>query len=163
MIDHVGVTVSNLDRALEFWTERLGLRLLGRVVERGGDLADLVGVDEVEVEIADLQTADGRIVELLHYRTPAGTPVQPATGDPGGVHVALRVDDLEAALARLDGSEARVLSRRPVTLHDPGGIWDGAVCCYIEAPDGVVVELVERPGVRRRTSGPGPNNRGQAP
>ena len=151
MIDHVGVTVSDLDRALEFWSGRLGLRLLGRVVERGGDLADLLGVDEVEVEIADLQTADGRIVELLCYRTPSGRPARALTGDPGGVHVALRVDDMGSALARLEGSEARILSRRPVTLHDPGGLWDGAVCCYLAAPDGVVVELIERPGVRPHT------------
>jgi len=33
-----------------------------------------------------------------------------------------------------------------VVLHDPGGRWDGVTCCYVAAPDGIVIEIVERPG-----------------
>lgn len=145
-IDHVGVTVADLDRALEFWCDRLGLRLLNRVTETGDDIAALIGEDFVEIEIADLDAGDGRIVELIRYIRPAGRPVRARSSDPGSAHIALRVDDLDAALDRLWGSHARQISRRPVVLHDPGGAWDGVACCYLADPDGNIIELVQRPG-----------------
>src|SRR5215470_9231336 len=144
-IDHVGVTVADLDRAVEFWCDRLGLRLLGRVTETGPDIAALIGEDAVELEIADLDAGDGRIIELIKYIRPAGRPVRVRSSDPGSTHIALRVDDLDEALARLVGSGARQISRHPVLLQDPGGAWDGVACCYIADPDGIIVELVQRP------------------
>ncbi len=144
-IDHVGLTVADLDRAVEFWCGRLGLRLLHRVTETDPDLASLLGEDSVELEIADLDAGDGRIIELIEYTRPAGRPVQARSSDPGSSHIALRVDDLDAALKRLDGSQARQISRHPVVLHDPGGAWDGVTCCYFADPDGIIVELVQRP------------------
>ena len=144
-IDHVGLTVIDLDRAVEFWCGRLGLRLLQRVTENDPDMASLIGEDSVEVEIADLDAGDGRIIELIKYVRPAGRPVRARSSDPGSTHIALRVDDLDEALARLEGSGARQISRHPVLLHDPGGAWDGVACCYIADPDGIIVELVQRP------------------
>jgi catechol 2,3-dioxygenase-like lactoylglutathione lyase family enzyme len=144
-IDHVGLIVADLDRAVEFWCGRLGLRLLGRVTETDPDIAALLGEDSVEIEIADLD-ADGRIIELIRYIRPAGQPVRARSGDLGSCHIALRVDDLDAVLERIQGSQARQISRHPVVLHDPGGAWDGVACCYIADPDGNIVELVQRPG-----------------
>ena len=144
-IDHVGLIVADLDRAVEFWCGRLGLRLLGRVTETDPDIAALLGEDSVEIEIADLD-ADGRIIELIRYIRPAGQPVRARSSDPGSCHIALRVDDLDAVLERIQGSQARQISRHPVVLHDPGGAWDGVACCYIADPDGNIVELVQRPG-----------------
>lgn len=146
-IDHVGLIVADLDRAVEFWCGRLGLRLLNRVTETGQDIASLVGEDSVEVEIADLDTGDGRIIELIRYIRPAGRPIRPGSSIAGRSHIALRVDDLVAALERINGSQAQQISRHPVLLHDPGGPWDGVACCYIADPDGNIVELVQRPAV----------------
>jgi catechol 2,3-dioxygenase-like lactoylglutathione lyase family enzyme len=144
-IDHVGLTVADLDRAVEFWCGRLGLRLLHRGTETDPDIASLIGEDSVELEIADLDAGDGRIIELIRYIRPAGRPVRARSSDPGSSHIALRVDDLDAALERIEGSEARQISRHPVLLHDPGGAWDGVTCCYIADPDGIIVELIQRP------------------
>jgi glyoxylase I family protein len=145
-IDHVGLNVTDLGRAVEFWCGRLGMRLLGRVTETGPDIAALIGEDSVEIEIADLDAGDGRIIELIHYIRPASQPVRARSGDPGSCHIALRVDDLDAALERIQGSQARQISRLPVVLQDPGGAWDGVACCYIADPDGNIIELVQRPG-----------------
>ncbi len=144
-IDHVGLTVADLDRAIEFWCGRLGLRLLHRATETDPDIASLIGQDSVELEIADIDAGDGRIIELIKYTRPAGQPIQARSCDPGSTHVALRVDDLDATLERLEGSQGRRISPRPVVLHDPGGAWDGVACCYITDPDGIIVELVQRP------------------
>ncbi len=53
--------------------------------------------------------------------------------------------DLDAVLAALGGSEARVISRRPVLFEEPGSPWDGVRCADVADPDGVVLELVQRP------------------
>jgi catechol 2,3-dioxygenase-like lactoylglutathione lyase family enzyme len=149
-IDHVGLSVVDLDRAVDFWCGRLGLRLLGRVIETGPDIASLLGEDSVEVEIADLDAGDERIIELIRYIRPVGQPVRARSRHPGSCHIALRVDDLDAALERIHGSQARQISRHPVVLHDPGGAWDGVACCYIADPDGNIVELVQRPSAEPR-------------
>lgn len=49
-------------------------------------------------------------------------------------------------LEGLDGCGAHLISRDPVRLHDPGGAWDGVLCCYLTDPDGIIVELIQRPG-----------------
>jgi catechol 2,3-dioxygenase-like lactoylglutathione lyase family enzyme len=144
-IDHVGLTVADLDRAVEFWCGRLGLQLLHRGTQTDPDIASLLGEDSAELAIADLDAGDGRVIELIEYIRPAGRPVLVRSSDPGSSHIALRVDDLDAALERLEGSQARQISRHPVLLHDPGGAWDGVTCCYIADPDGIIVELVQRP------------------
>src|SRR5258708_8665582 len=149
-IDHVGLTVADLDRALEFWCGRLGLPLLNRGTETGADIASLIGEDSVELEIADLDGGDGRIIELIRYIRPAGRPIQPRSSDPGSAHIALRGADLYAALERLHGSQGRQISRSPVVLHDPGGAWDGVTCCYIADPDGNILELIQRPAAKSR-------------
>src|SRR5260370_36764402 len=113
-IDHVGLTVADLDRAVEFWCGRLGLRLLGRATETGPDIASLIGEDSVELEIADLDAGGGRIIELIKYIRPAGRPVRARSRDPGSSHSPLRVDDPSAQLERLTGSQARTLSRHPL-------------------------------------------------
>src|SRR5499433_4447522 len=100
-IDHVGLTVADLDRAMEFWCGRLGLRLLNRVTETGPDVAALIGEDSVELEIADLDAGDGRIIELIRYIRPAGRPIRARSSGPGRSHIALRVDDLGVALERI--------------------------------------------------------------
>src|SRR5262245_37114486 len=100
-IDHVGLTVADLDRAVEFWCGRLGLRLVSLVTETGSDIASLIGEDSVEIEIADLDAGDGRIIELIRYIRPAGRPIRARSSDPGSSHIALRVDDLDAALERI--------------------------------------------------------------
>jgi diaminopimelate decarboxylase len=144
-IDHVGLTVGDISRSLGFWSDVLGLPVLQREVVTDPLIATLLGVDRVELEIVDLDAGDDRVIELIEYRTPRGTVRQPAPCDPGTPHIALRVDDIATVIGRLGSSGARTISARPVTLHDPGGPWDGVVCCYLADPDGIIVELVERP------------------
>lgn len=144
-IDHVGVTVSNLDRAIDFYCGVLGLELLDRSRLDSPDLAALLGLDAVDATVADLDSGDGRIVELIQYHAPSGRVIDYTSSSPASMHIAFRVDDLEAVRERLRASNARVISTRPITIGDPGGRWDGATCLYIRDPDGAVLELVQRP------------------
>ncbi len=144
-IDHVGITVSDLDRSLAFYRGTLGLELLDRVIEDDPSIADLTGYEAVEMDCADLDSGDGRILELIQYRTPAGGSAIHELRNGGSVHVSLRVADLDAVLVALEASDARMISRRPVLFEEPGSPWDGVRCVYVADPDGAVLELVQRP------------------
>jgi len=148
-IDHVGITVSDLDRSLRFYRDLLGLTVLDRATEDDPDLAAIVGLDTADVSIADVAAGDGRILELLHFHSPPGAPLRQTNRDPGSAHIALAVDDLEVTLARLVAAGVDQLSTRPVTVRAPGTSWDGCACVYVRDPDGAFVELIQRPdGVR---------------
>lgn len=146
-IDHVGVTVSNLERSLAFYCGVLGLRHLGTSTLDDPGVAALLGLEGARVTIADLDAGDGRIVELIRYHAPDARPIAYASSNPASMHIALAVDDLDAARKRLDAAGATVISKRPLTITDPGGRWDDARCLYIRDPDGAILELVQRPSL----------------
>lgn len=146
MIDHVGITTADLDRAVRFYTDVIGLKLVGTSSHSDPGTAALLGLDSVELTIADLDAGDGRIVELLHYSSPAGQRIAYESWNPATTHIAFRVPDLEAMRERLEAARVGVISTRPLSIEDPGGPWDGATCLYIRDPDGVILELVQRRG-----------------
>ena len=143
-IDHVGITVSDLDRALGFYRDLLGLRVLADSTLSEPEVADLLGLDSVQLRIADLDSGDGRVVELIQYLQPKGTRIDYESADPATAHIAFTVDDLASVHERLVRAGATIVSRRPITISEPGGSFDGAICLYVRDPDGVILELVQR-------------------
>jgi catechol 2,3-dioxygenase-like lactoylglutathione lyase family enzyme len=143
-IDHVGITVSDLDRALGFYRDLLGLRVLADSTLSEPEVADLLGFDSVQLRIADLDSGDGRVVELIQYLQPKGTRIDYQSADPATAHIAFTVDDLASVHERLVRAGATIVSRRPITISEPGGSFDGAICLYVRDPDGVILELVQR-------------------
>ena len=146
-LDHVSVTCADLDRSLAFYAGLLGIPIRDRGEMAGGELAEITGLGDASARWADLELAGGQVLELIEYLRPAGDA---ASGrrffDPGGGHISLRVANaLEAHLAlREAGVEVR---SAPVELSEPGA-WQGSRCFYALDPDGVTVELIERPGER---------------
>jgi catechol 2,3-dioxygenase-like lactoylglutathione lyase family enzyme len=143
-IDHVGITVSDLDRALGFYRDLLGLSVLTDSTLSEPEVADLLGLDSVQLRIVDLDSGDGRVVELIQYLQPKGTRIDYESADPATAHIAFTVDDLAAVRERLVQGGTTIVSRRPITISEPGGSFDGAICLYVRDPDGVILELVQR-------------------
>ncbi len=84
-----------------------------------------------------------RLAPGFGVRSDEAKPTHPGTAL--GLVVDVASSDLDAVLAALGGSEARVISRRPVLFEEPGSPWDGVRCADVADPDGVVLELVQRP------------------
>ena len=129
IIDHIGVAVKNIDAALEFWEGTLGVSCHG--VEE---------VAEQKVKTAFLPLKDSE-VELLEP-TAEDSPVAKfiAKKGEGMHHMALRVDDLEAALAELKAKGVRLIDEKP--RRGAGG----ALIAFIHpaATGGVLLELCQR-------------------
>jgi catechol 2,3-dioxygenase-like lactoylglutathione lyase family enzyme len=143
-IDHIGITVSDVDRALSFYRDVLGLRVIADGTVTEPEVAELLGLDSVQLRIADLDSGDGRIVELIQYVQPKGRRIAYESSDSATAHIAFTVDDLAAVRDRLTSAGATMVSRQPITINEPGGAFDGAICFYVRDPDGVILELVQR-------------------
>ena len=129
VIDHIGIAVKSIDEALKFWEATLGIKCTG--VEE---------VTEQKVKTAFLPLKDSE-VELLEA-TSDESPVAKFIEKKGeGIHhLAIRVDDLEKALAELKEAGVRLIDERP---RKGAG---GAMIAFIHpaATGGVLLELSQR-------------------
>lgn len=140
--NHVNVSVRDMDASLAFWRDGLGLELMGRGRVAYPHLDVIVGHPDTDIEWAELRLPTG-LVELFRYHAPAGTPVDTAVVNPGTTHVCLEVDDVAAMTDRLHARGYRSAAPAPVRI--PFGDWEGWDCVYFADPDGLTVELVQRP------------------
>ena len=155
-VDHVSLTVDDLDRSVGFYCGLLGLTLHDRGRLEPELIEQMTGVPNAEVDYADVELGS-RILELLHHRT-AGVrrPIASRQERPGSVHIGLRVEDAAAVHGRLAAAGFAPLSP-PRTLPDDGSGWSGSIVFYVRDPDGVMLEVVERAeAASRATSAPVP-------
>jgi catechol 2,3-dioxygenase-like lactoylglutathione lyase family enzyme len=126
-VHHAGVVVRRLDESITFYERMFGAAVALRVDEEAYSLAML-----------DLGNA---CVELLEFRPE--TRGEPARGDAiGDGHVALRVDDVTGAHARLAARGVR-FERPPLTVES--GPSAGYVLAFCLDPDGNRIELIQLP------------------
>jgi catechol 2,3-dioxygenase-like lactoylglutathione lyase family enzyme len=131
---HFAVTVSDLDRAVAFYRDTLGLDVLSEFSVGGEAFETGVGIDGASAEFVHLDAGDAR-VELVEY-TPKGESVpENRLNQPGGTHLGLEVEDLDAVYASLpDGVE---------TIAEPQTTESGTRILFVRDPDGTLVELLE--------------------
>jgi catechol 2,3-dioxygenase-like lactoylglutathione lyase family enzyme len=142
-LDHVAVTSEDLERSLDFYRDLLGIPVLDRGESAVHYLGEITGFEGARLRWADLDLGHSQVLELLHYVDPQGERLSQRTNDPGSAHIGLAVDDL-AAMHKALIAAGVVVRSEPVTIDEPGG-WGGVRCLYAVDPDGVTIELVERP------------------
>lgn len=127
-IDHLGIATRGIEEALRFWEDALGLENVHTET-----------VDDQKVRVAMLPLGESRI-ELLEP-TSDDSPISKFLDKRGGGlhHIAIRVDDIEAALARLKEKGMRLIDETPRI---------GAEGCRVafvhpSAANGVLLELVQ--------------------
>ena len=139
--NHFNVSVADMDAAVAFWRDGLGLQLLRRGTVSYSHLDTIVGLDETTIEWAELDLPGGGLIELFRYAAPAAAPITPAVNQPGTTHFAIEVDDLAIVLEQVRPYCRRIVSD-PVNI--PFGDWQGWLCVYVEESNGVTVELLQR-------------------
>jgi glyoxylase I family protein len=141
-LDHVSVTTGDIARSLAFYRDLLGLSVRSVGELSGDEVERITGVPGARLLSADLDLGRGQVLELLEYvGAPDGAAL--AMDRPGSGHIGLAVDDVDAIHHQLVDAGWTVTSE-PVELTEPGD-WFGARCMTVLDPDGVAVELVERP------------------
>ncbi|MGH9177201.1 MAG: VOC family protein [Acidimicrobiales bacterium] len=140
----MGVTVSDLDRAVAFWERLLGVPSRDRQVLEGPQLGTMVGYPGIRIDRCWVDLPGGVALELLHYLDRDEAPYDPGTAHPGNVHVCLRVRDMDAAHAHAVACGATPVSDQPIEVA--AGPRAGTRLAYLRDPDGVTIELVQEPG-----------------
>lgn len=139
-VNHTGLTVRSLERALAFYRDALGLEVVMQQEKQGGYLAAITGYPGVHIRMAHLATPDGGRLELFEYLEPSGrtAPLEPC--DVGITHVCLVVADVHDAYRRLVEAGAEPFSEPvPIDTGANAGAWG----LYVRDPDGIVLELFQ--------------------
>ncbi|MBV6452669.1 MAG: hypothetical protein MHPDNHAH_03429 [Anaerolineales bacterium] len=127
-INHVAVVVDDMDKALSFWRDALGMELheLRDVPAENSQVAFLP-LQGSEVELVRPTSADSGIAKFLAKR------------GPGMHHICLEVDDIEGMMSQLKSKGVRLINDEPRTASD------GKKYAFIhpESASGVLVELYQ--------------------
>ena len=145
-IDHVAYTVPNLEEAVQFFVTVLGWTLLRRsaVSDRGEWMHTQVGAPpEASVRLAMLEADEHALVELFEWQGPDLDGTRPRNCDAGGRHLAVRVDDLDAAVSALEAQPDVQLLGEPWRIVE--GPSAGSRWIYARTSWGLDIELIERP------------------
>ena len=140
--DHVGITVADLDAALDFFVS-LGMEVEGRTFMEGEFLDTVCGIPGSRTEVAMLRLpgGGGTTIELGRFVRPDHDPGLPeAMSNVLGIrNVCFEVEDLPAILERLAADGYGLV----------GGVgeWEDVWrMTYVRGPEGIIVALAERLG-----------------
>ncbi|MGY5855785.1 MAG: methylmalonyl-CoA epimerase [Candidatus Thorarchaeota archaeon] len=129
-IDHIGIAVESIENSLRFYKDLLGLEYIGseEVAEQKVRIAFLK-IGESKIELVEPTSDDSPIAKFLEKR---GSGIH---------HIAIRVDNIEAALARHLEAGARLIDEKPrIGAHNMR-----IAFIHPKSSDGVLFELCEEP------------------
>jgi catechol 2,3-dioxygenase-like lactoylglutathione lyase family enzyme len=143
----VGMTVSDLDRSIEFFTRVLDFEQRGETIEIAGDAyARLTGVFGARARVATVCLGT-ECLELTDFIAPEGRtiPADSRSNDRWFQHVAIVVSDMDAAYARLRAAGIEHVSTAPQRLPDWNPNAGGIVAFYFRDADDHNLELIWYP------------------
>ena len=154
-VEHVGLTVPDLDAAERFLVDVLG----AQPIFDGGAIAD----DDTMVRVLGARRGDsaryrfyrlgtGLNLEVFEYRTD-DPGAHPGNHQAGGHHLALYVDDIHAAAAHLAAHDVPMSGPPERIAEGPAA---GSDWLYFKAPWGLQMELVSYPNGKAYEAGGGP-------
>ncbi|WP_346355895.1 methylmalonyl-CoA epimerase [Azotosporobacter soli] len=128
-VDHIGIAVKDLDQAKKFYSEMLGMEIMGEeTVEQQKVRVCFIPCGDSEIELLESTSPDGPIAKFIEKN---GEGIQ---------HLAIRVDNVENALADLKAKGVRLIDETP--RYGAGGAQIAFV--HPKATGGILLELSER-------------------
>src|SRR3990167_4822096 len=113
-VDAIGITVSDMRRSLDFYTQILPFKLVSDREVTGDAYEHLTGVFGLRMRIVQLQLGDEKI-NLIEYLAPRGRPIpiDSHSNDRWFQHIAIIVSDMDKAYAQLRGHNVEQVSPEP--------------------------------------------------
>ena len=145
-VAHVGITVRNMDKAVEFYRDTLGLQVIGDVTIEGDEASTVTQVPNAKLRAVYLRYKDDPTsppIELLHFIEPgeSGTPYA-GLANPGITEVAFWVRDIEQTYQDLSAKGVEFYSR-PQMFDLEGEGYGKVKAVYFRDPDGTTLELMQ--------------------
>lgn len=149
VVDHtdaIGITVSDMDRAVDFYSRVLTFEKISDTEVEGEKYEHLNGIFGLRMRVVRMRLGD-EAIELTEYLAPQGRPipVDSRSNDAWFQHIAIIVSDMDKAYRLLRQNKVQHASSGPQRLPDwnknAGGIW----AFYFKDPDGHPVEVLQFP------------------
>lgn len=145
-IDSIGMTVSDMDRSLEFFTKVLSFEKISDVEVHGSEYEKLQGLFGLRMRVARMKLGN-EVIELTQYLAPEGRPipVEWRSHDHWFQHIAIVVSDMDKAYGHLRSHRVRHASTGPQTIPVTNQAAAGIRAFYFKDPDGHNLEIIYFP------------------
>ena len=145
-VDAVGMTVSDADRSLEFFTKILSFEKVSDVEVAGTEYEHLQGLFGLRMRIVRMKLGD-EFLELTEYLTPRGRPipVDSRSNDRWFQHIAIITSDMDRAYQWLRKNKVQHASTGPQKLPETITPAAGIRAFYFKDPDGHALEVLQFP------------------
>ena len=145
-VDAIGITVSDMDRAVDFYSKVLTFEKVSDTEVAGESYEHLEGVFGLRMRVVRMRLGD-EFIELTEYLAPKGRPipVDSRSNDRWFQHIAIIVSDMDKAYARLRQNKVEHASSGPQRLPDWNKNAAGISAFYFKDPDEHPVEVLQFP------------------
>jgi catechol 2,3-dioxygenase-like lactoylglutathione lyase family enzyme len=145
-VDSVGMTVSDMDKAVAFYAQALTFKKVSDVEVCGQEIERLEGVFGTWARIVRMKLGE-ETLELTEYLTPRGRPIPPdsRSNDRWFQHIAIIVSDMDRAYRVLRRNRVQHASTGPQRLPDWNKNAGGIQAFYFKDPDNHVLEILQFP------------------
>jgi len=145
-VDSIGITVSDMDRSVEFYSKVLTFEKVSDVEVWGDEYEHLQGVFGLRMRVVRMRLGS-ELIELTEYLAPKGRPipVDSRSNDRWFQHVAIIVSDMDRAYAWLRQHKVQHASTGPQRLPDWNKDASGIRAFYFRDPDGHSLEVLHFP------------------
>jgi len=145
-VDAVGLTVSDMDRSIEFFSKVLSFEKVSEVEVIGDEFEHLQGVFGLRMRVARMKLGDENI-ELTEYIAPRGRPIplDSRSNDRWFQHIAIITSDMDRAYQSLRQLRVEHVSTGPQRLPDWNKNAGGIKAFYFKDPDGHALEILQFP------------------
>ncbi|HEX6043635.1 MAG TPA: VOC family protein [Pyrinomonadaceae bacterium] len=142
----IGMTVSDMDASVEFYSKVLSFEKVSDVEVAGEDYERLQGVFGLRMRVVRMKLGD-EFIELTEYLTPKGrpVPVDSRSNDRWFQHIAIITSDMDQAYALLRQNKIEHASTGPQRLPDWNKNAGGIKAFYFRDPDKHWLEILQFP------------------
>ena len=128
-LDHIGIAVKNMDEALAFYRDTLGISPTGEeIIEEQKVKVAFLPLGDTELELLESTSPDGPVAKFIEKR---GEGIQ---------HIALRVENIEETLKELKEKDFRLIDQQP--RYGAGNA--RIAFLHPKATGGILLEISER-------------------
>jgi len=145
-VDAVGITVSDMDRSVEFYSKVLSFEKVSDVEAAGEEYEHLQGVFGLRMRVVRMKLGD-EFIELTEYLAPQGRPipVDSRSNDKWFQHIAIITSNMERAYQWLRQNKIKHASTGPQTLPAWNKNAGGIKAFYFKDPDNHALEILYFP------------------
>ncbi|MBW4597990.1 MAG: VOC family protein, partial [Brasilonema angustatum HA4187-MV1] len=139
----IGLTVTDSDRSLNFYTQALGFKVVSDITVAGQNYSELEDVETATIRIITLKLGD-ELIELMEYLNVEGKliPSDSQSNDLWFQHFAITVSNMDRAYAHLRSFPIKPISVEPQTIPPDNEASAGVRAFKFKDPDGHNLELI---------------------